>query len=106
MAFKLTKPKIERVALVGEYEGNWIDYNPVVTTRTALGVGALKDTTPERQAAAAFATLITAWSFLDENGDPLPITLDNFLALPADMLTPFFEHVNDNPKAGKPKKQG
>jgi hypothetical protein len=91
MGYVHAKPKVKRVELVGEYADDWIEFNDKATNRVVYAAQMASET---NKAAMIFVAMITDWSLKDGDGNKLPITLDTFYDLPADLLVPFYEAID------------
>jgi hypothetical protein len=91
MGYVHAKPKVKRVELVGEYAGEWIEFTDKATNRLAY---VAQSTDEKDKAAAIFVAMITDWSLKDEDGSKLPISIDTFYELPADLLVPLYGAID------------
>lgn len=78
-----------RINGVGDLSDEWIEIRRATFLDAQNALGKKAD-----QVSALIAKFIVDWSITDESGSKVPITPENFEALPLDIVAPAVEHFN------------
>ncbi len=96
------KPKTERIHGIGEYSEEWVD----VRRLTWADMNEIQKRGDEFKGDnnKLVIHMIAAWSLIDENDNPVPVSIEALQDLPAEIATPAVTRINELFLALQPSK--